>query len=268
MSELLSPRNPKVAQSRDLARDRSARESLGLAVLEGVRLAEEAVAAGVPIEYALYTEDLARKERGAALLAALAAAGVSLHAVAPDTLARAADTQAPQGILAVFRPRPWRLEQMPPGLVVVLDNLQDPGNLGTIIRSLEALGGAGLCLAGGVDPYNPKVVRAAMGSLFRLPVVGGGEIGPVLTDLKQQGRRVLVADAGGELMPWTAGLAGNVALVIGNEGNGPSDTARRLADSIISIPMDGPTESLNAGVAASLLIYEAMRQRAGRPGTP
>lgn len=267
MNELLSPRNPKVAQARELARDRSARETLGLAVLEGVRLAEEAVAAGVSIEYALFTEDLARKERGAALLEALATAGVALHAVAPDTLARAADTRAPQGILAVFRPRAWRLEQVPPGLVVVLDNLQDPGNLGTVIRSLEALGGVGLVMAGGVDPYNPKVVRAAMGSLFRLPVVGG-EIGAVLTALKRQRRRVLVADAGGELTPWTAGLAGSVALVIGNEGNGPSDTARQLADGIISIPMEGPTESLNAGVAASLLIYEAMRQRAGGSGTP
>lgn len=261
MTELLSPRNPRVAQARELARERAVREESGLAVLEGVRLAEEAVAAGIPLEYVLYTGQLGARERGAALLSVLQAAGVPAHAVAPDTLARAADTQTPQGILAVFRPRTWRLEQIRAGLVVVLDNLQDPGNLGTVIRSLEAMGGAGLVVAGGVDPYNPKVVRSAMGSLFRLPVVKL-EIGPALQALRAQGRRIYVADAGGDLTPWTAGLGDSSTLVIGNEGNGPSETARSLADGIISIPMPGPTESLNAGVAASLLIYEAMRQRA------
>lgn len=263
MTELLSSRNPHVARARELARDRGAREESGLAVLEGIRLAEEAVAAGVPLEYGLYTADLAARERGAALLAALRTAGVPLHPVAPDTLSRAADTQSPQGVLLVFRPRVWRLAEIPPGLTVVLDNLQDPGNLGTVIRSLEALGGTGLVMAGGVDPFNPKVVRAAMGSLFRLPVVKA-EIGDALAALKAQGRPIYVADAGGDLTPWTARLQGNAVLVIGNEGNGPSDTARQLADGVISIPMPGPTESLNAGVAASLLIYEAMRQRTGR----
>jgi TrmH family RNA methyltransferase len=267
MTELLSPRNPKVAQARELGRDRSAREQSGLAVLEGIRLAEEAVTAGVGIEYALYTEELERKERGAALLQALRAARVALYPVAPETLARAADTQSPQGILAIFRPRTWQLAQIPAGLTVVLDNLQDPGNLGTVIRSLEALGGTGLVMSGGVDPYNPKVVRSAMGSLFRLPVVKS-EIGAALQALRGAGRTIYVADAGGDLTPWTAHLEGDVALVIGNEGNGPSETARYLADGIISIPMPGPTESLNAGVAASLLIYEAMRQRAGTRPAP
>lgn len=267
MTELLSPRNPKVARARELARERAAREESGLTVLEGTRLAEEAVSAGLSFEYALYTEHLAGKERGAALLAALEAAGVPLYPVAEETLTRAADTQSPQGIVAVFRPRQFRLEQIPPGLVLVLDNVQDPGNLGTVIRSLEALGGAGLVVAGGVDPLSPKVVRSAMGSLFRLPVVKG-EIGAVLGALKAQGRRVYVADAGGDLTPWTADMAGNAVLVIGNEGNGPSDTARQMADGILSIPMPGPTESLNAGVAASLLIYEAMRQRQARRDGP
>lgn len=261
MTEPLSPRNPLVQTARLLARDRKEREQSGLAVLEGVRLAEEAVAAGLPLAYALYTAELSGRERGAALLANLRAAGVALHLVAPDTLERAADTQSPQGLVAVFCPRIWRLEAIRPGLVVVLDNLQDPGNLGTVIRSLEAFGGAGLVVAGGVDPYNPKVIRGAMGSLFRLPVVKA-EVGEALRVLKAQGRRCYVADAGGDLTPWTANFTGSSVLVIGNEGNGPSETARALADGVISIPMPGPTESLNAGVAASLLIYEAMRQGA------
>lgn len=259
-TELLSMRNPLVQRTRLLARDRKEREQSGAAVLEGVRLAEEAVAAGVVLEYALYSPDLEGKERGASLLAALRGRRVPLHAVSAETLSRVSDTQTPQGILAIFQPRVWQVEQFGPGLVVLLDNLQDPGNLGTIIRSLEALGGAGLVMAGGVDPFNPKVVRSAMGSLFRMPMVKLA-VGPALTALKEQGRAVYVADAGGELLPWTADLRSGAVLVIGNEGNGPSETARQLADGIISIPMPGPTESLNAGVAASLLIYEALRQR-------
>ncbi|MGE5675097.1 MAG: TrmH family RNA methyltransferase, partial [Mycobacterium leprae] len=206
--------------------------------------------------------DMAAKERGAALLAQLAATGVALYEVSPTTLERLADTQSPQGILAVFHTPVWRVEQMGAGLVILLDGLQDPGNLGTIIRSLEAMGGAGLAIAGGVDPFNPKVVRSAMGSLFRLPLVKD-EVAPLIDQLRAQGRTVYVADAGGSLTPWTADLKGSSVLVIGNEGAGPSETARQMADAAISIPMPGPTESLNAGVAASLLIYEAMRQRMG-----
>lgn len=260
MTQPLSPRNQLVQQARQLARSRQVREETGLAVLEGVRLAEEALAADLELEYVLYTAQLAEKERGARLLAALARVDAPLHLVTPEALERASETRTPQGIVAVFRPRRFRLGDMPRGLVVVLDNLQDPGNLGTVIRSLEALGGAGVVVAGGVDPFNPKVVRGAMGSLFRLPVVKA-EVEEALTALAAQGRRVYVADAGGELAPWAADLTGDAVLVIGNEGAGPSDAARRLANGVISIPMPGPTESLNAGVAASLLIYEALRQR-------
>ncbi|MFZ5815403.1 MAG: TrmH family RNA methyltransferase [Bacillota bacterium] len=260
MTERLGPKNQLVQQARAIARERRERESLGLAHLEGIRLAEEALAAGLAIEYALYSDDLLRRERGEALLAALAHAGVRCYPVTPEALERAADTQTPQGIVALFRPPAFSLAQMGPGLVAVLDNLQDPGNLGTVIRSLEALGGGGAVVAGGVDPYNPKVVRGAMGSLFRLPVVKLA-LDQALDQLRAQGRRIYVADAGGDLLPWQADLAAGAVLVVGNEGAGPTPPARERADGVVSIPMEGPTESLNAGVAASLLIYEALRQR-------
>lgn len=263
MTVPLSPRNTLVQQVRQLARQRKVREESGLAVLEGIRLAEEAVAAGLALEYVLYSDQLVARPRGAALLEALRATGVPLHLVEQQTLERAADTQTPQGIVAVFRPRTAGLESLPAGLVVLLDNVQDPGNVGTVVRSLEALGGSGLVVAGGVDPYNPKVVRSAMGSLFRLPVVKA-ESAAALDRLKATGRRIYVADAGGELTPWQVDLTGVVLLVVGNEGAGPSPEARQRADGVLSIPMPGPTESLNAGVAASLLIYEAARQRLNR----
>jgi len=221
---------------------------------------EEALAAGVEVEYLLYSPDLAERPRGADLLRAASARGVPLYRVTPEALERAADTQSPQGVVGVFRPRSPTLDDLGPGLVVVLDNLQDPGNLGTVVRTLEALGGGGAVVAGGVDPCNPKVVRGAMGSLFRLPVVKLG-LEAALRGLRAQGRRIYVADAGGALAPWEAELGRGAAIVIGNEGAGPSPLSRREADGVVSIPMVGPTESLNAGVAAALLVYEALRQR-------
>ncbi|HLO02438.1 MAG TPA: RNA methyltransferase [Symbiobacteriaceae bacterium] len=275
--EPLGPKSQVVQLCERLGRERRAREESGLALLEGVRLVEEALHSGVALEQVLWSEELTAKPRGEALLAELAAAGVKLTAVTPAALARAADTESPQGIVGLFRPRHWRLDELGPGLVLLLENLQDPGNLGTILRSMEALGGAGVVLAGGVDPYNPKVVRSAMGALFRLPLIrtslaeaiGGlrgrprgcnllrGQTGDLLGDC----RPVWVADLGGAHAPWQADLATDAVLIIGNEGNGPSPEAVAAADGVVTIPMPGPTESLNAGVAAALLLYEAMRQR-------
>lgn len=260
----LGPRHTLVRQARALARERRAREETGLAHMEGVRLVEEALAAGVDVRYLLYTPELAERERGAALLRAAAAAGVPLHPVTPEALERAADTRIPQGVVGVFRPRPRSLDDLGPGLVLVLDGLQDPGNLGTVIRSLEAMGGGGAAVAGGVDAYNPKVVRGAMGSLFRLPVLKL-PLAEALAGLRAAGRRIYVADAGGDLAPWAVDLARGAAVVVGSEAAGPSPEARAQADGVISIPMAGPTESLNAGVAASLLAYEAMRQQTAGP---
>ncbi|WP_374712313.1 TrmH family RNA methyltransferase [Symbiobacterium terraclitae] len=256
----LGPKHRLVQQARLLARERREREAAGLAHMEGVRLVEEALAAGVEVAYLLYSPDLAERPRGAELLRAASARGVPLYRATPEALERAADTQTPQGVVGVFRPRPWALDDLGPGLVLVLDNLQDPGNLGTVVRTLEALGGGGAVVAGGVDPYNPKVVRGAMGSLFRLPVVKLG-LDAALRGLRARGRRIYVADAGGALSPWEATLT-RAAVVIGNEGAGPSPLARQEADGVVSIPMVGPTESLNAGVAAALMVYEALRQQA------
>lgn len=263
MTELMSARNPKVELVRLLARDRRERESSGLALLEGVRLAEEAIRAALPVEYALYTAELAQRERGADLLQALRRAGTPLHEVSAQTLERAGDTRSPQGIVALFRPRQYRLEQLGPGMLILTDELQDPGNLGAIIRSLEAFGGAGVVVCGGVDPFSPKVVRGAMGSLFRVPVVKVS-LAEALAELKAQGRPIYLAEAGATLLPWSVDLTRDLVLVVGNEGAGPSEAARHAASGMICIPMAGATESLNASVAASLLLYEALRQRSHR----
>lgn len=267
MADITSPQNPLIKQARLLLAKRREREKAGLAVLEGVRLAEDAVAAGIPIPHYFYTEELLARERGARLAERLAAAGARGYRVPPGLLQEVADTETPQGIVAVFRLPRTRLADLPPGLVVVCDGLQDPGNLGTLARACEALGGAGLVAAAGtVDPYSPKCVRAAMGSLFRLPVARAPAAAAALQELQQRGFRTVVADAGGDRLPWEVDWRGPVALVVGNEGAGPGADTLALAGAVVRIPMPGLAESLNAGVAGSLLLYEALRQRQGAPG--
>jgi len=267
MIDQLGPRNPLVQRAKLLAQDRKERAAQGLAVLEGVRLTEEAFRANIQIEYTLVTDHVAKRERGARLLADLQAAGIATHLCKENALERAADTQSPQGIVAVFRPRTWDLADLGAGPVLLLDNLQDPGNLGTIIRSMDAFSAGGLVISDGVDPYNPKVIRSAMGSLFRLPVIRA-DAATALGHLKAKGRVVYVADAQGELTPWSADLSFGPVIVIGNEGAGPSPQITAFADGVIAIPMSGQTESLNAGVAASLLLFECIRQRTNQGRLP
>lgn len=266
MPEITSPQNPLIKQARLLLEKRREREKTGLAVLAGVRLAEDALQAGIPLAHFFYTADLAAKARGAQVLERLRAAGTRGYEVTPNLLASVSGTETPQGIAAVFRLPEAALAGLPPGLVVVCDGLKDPGNLGTLARAAEALGAAGLVAAAGtVDPFSPKCVRAAMGSLFRLPVARADAVAAALHTLQERGFRTVVADARGDRLPWQVDWQGPVALVIGNEGAGPSAGALAAAAAVVRIPMPGPAESLNAGVAGSLLLYEALRQRLARP---
>lgn len=182
-------------------------------------------------------------------------------------------TETPQPVAALVEPPDWTwahllqpnlLKSAP--LIVVLAALQDPGNLGTIVRSAEAFGATGVvCLSGTVNVWNPKAVRASAGSVFRMPVLNVSER-DALTELRDAGVRVLATTAQGAQPADQAGLGGPVALVIGNEGNGvPPDLASK-ADGAVTIPCPGPVESLNAAVAASVLLYEAARQRAAKSG--
>lgn len=260
---ITSLQNPLIKETRALGQQRRERESRGLAVLEGVRLAEEAVAAGVAVAWVLYTEELAARERGGALIEALRRTGAPCYQVPEAVLAKAASTESPQGVLAVFAPTRAAWEALRGGPVLLGDGLADPGNLGTMVRTAEALGADALILTGAaVDPSNPKVIRAAMGSLFRLPVILEPSAALAVDELRRAGYRLIVAEADGRQLPWQANLSGPVALAIGSEAHGPSADLLAGADETVRIPMPGPAESLNAGVAASLLLYEALRQRA------
>jgi len=251
---------------RDLQLKRG-RERRGLALAEGVRLVEEALAAGVPIRAAAVSPVLEGSARGAALKDALAQAAVPLTPVDDRQLAGLADTEHPQGIIAVIDPPRWswsHLQAVPGSAVVALDAVQDPGNVGTILRTAHALGAAGVvALKGTAELHNPKVVRGSMGALFRMPAFPA-TAEELLQWTVETGAGLWVADAAGtpigQVLREGNGLP-PLCLVFGNEGAGvgPGLTAR--AARRVAIPLARNAESLNVAVAAGIILYEVLRER-------
>ncbi len=257
---ITSNQNPKVRRVRELLAKRSEREASGAFVVEGVRLVEEAFSSGWPVELVLYSGDLS--VRGRQALAGLGPTGAEVEEIAAYLMDGLTDTETSQGILAVIR----RTElPLPPDadFFVIADAIRDPGNLGTLIRTCAAAGANGLFLTpGSVDPFAPKVLRAGMGAQFRLPIhkVGWDELASKLHN-RPQPVRILLSDVADGVPVWQSSLRGPLALVIGSEAEGVSPEARHAADGRIHIPMPGQSESLNAAVAAGILIFEVVRQR-------
>lgn len=175
-----------------------------------------------------------------------------------------ASTVTSQGVIAIVEKREWRDDSLryffnKPGNLLIMDRLQDPGNIGAIIRTAEAAGySAVICLKGTSDVYSPKAVRSAAGSLFRMPVLNIDDVLMLTSLVKKSTKKLIVSDMEGT--PYNeANLANEVALVIGNEGRGCSDYLKKSSDLMVRIPMRGHLESLNASVAAAILMYEAVR---------
>lgn len=253
---ITSHRNITIKGVRRLQAQRRAREESQQFVIEGVRLFEEAARAGIAPRIILHTTDLDPRSRAA--LDALATLGGDVHPVTPSVMAAASDTETPSGLLAVVTfPSFPSLPAL--SFAVVCDRIADPGNLGTILRTADAAGVEAVFLAPGtVDAYNPKVVRAAMGAHFHLPIMVATweELRARLSGLTAW----LADSAEGEhydQVDWHAPCA----LIIGSEAEGPSEAARRFATQHVHIPMPGRAESLNAAVAAGVLMFEAARQR-------
>ena len=259
-----SKQNPRLKQLRR-ALARPGRDARGMAGIEGPNLLAEALRAGLRMECVFAA-------RGAEhLLDALALPGDTEVLLVPkEILDSVLATETPQSIAALVEPPDWTWAHLldihgkAPPLIVMLAALQDPGNLGTIVRSAEAFGADGvLCLPGTVSAWNPKAVRASAGSVFRVPLLEASFADSVV-HLRQAGAKILAATVHAAEPADLVDLTGPIALLIGNEGNGvPSDLADQ-ADAAITIPCPGPVESLNAAVAASVLLYEAVRQRSIR----
>ncbi len=237
------------------------REREGLFAAEGVRAVEDLVASPLALHFAAASSSLGDTPRGAALLDALARAGVAVREVDERAFADLADTEQPQGIVAVASIPRHALDDLAPrsepAAVLVLDAVQDPGNFGTLARTAEALGAAGvLALPGTVDPWNAKSVRAAMGSSFRLPIVAAGwdEAAPWLAE---HGFVTVAAVVGAPPLPRP--LPPRAALVVGNEGAGVSPETLARAGLRAGIPLRGRAESLNVAAAGAILLHELLR---------
>lgn len=251
-----------------LAFTRAERTDDGDCAIEGSRIIEEAIRSGLRFSAVFFRESA--QDRAERLLPQIGAHVETL--VLPDKLFDSAiPSESPQGVAALVRLKEFSLddvlERLQIGPVVVLAGLQDPGNLGTILRSAEAFGSAGVMLGEGtVSPFNAKAVRASAGSIFRLPIVvaksAGGSIEDVLPRLRARNVRLTATSSHKGVPVNDANLAAPVALFIGNEGSGLPRNLMAKMDEAVMIPLMPQVESLNAGVAASILLYEAARQRA------
>jgi len=238
-----------------LGRSKERRENEAF-VAEGVRLVEEALRAKWPFRFVLAGESLS--ERGSALVAELQSRGVETEIVANNLMQSISETETSQGILAVLDhvqlPVPQALS-----FVLIIDQIRDPGNLGTLLRTAAAAGVQAVLLPPeNAEAFAPKVVRAGMGAHFRLPIqsLTWDEIRTTT-----QGLKIHLADMEGSISCWQADFRSPLALIVGGEAEGASQPARELATTQVSIPMPGKSESLNAAVAGAILLFEVVRQR-------
>jgi TrmH family RNA methyltransferase len=261
----------RIVQSKQNARLKQLRQALAhpgrngcdLAGIEGPKLLDEALRAGLRVACVFAAQGAEPLLDGLPL-----PPEAEILLLPRELLNSALTTETPQPVAALVEPPKWTWEDVfadhaKAPLLIVLAGLQDPGNVGTILRSAEAFGASAvLSLTGTVSAWNPKAVRASAGSLFRLPLLIV-ETENCFARLRQEGVRILTTAVEGAEAAERIDLADPVALIIGNEGNGVPQELAAQADGAVTIPCPGPVESLNAAIAASVLLYEASRQRAG-----
>ena len=293
MERITSTGNKLIREVRDLEKKARARRESGLFIAEGERLCSE-----IPVAYIErifvaddydgrlpeFAGEVSHDVQNAKMRAEAGsnAAQASSHPLQPSDISgqrnhapqrapkifqvprelmeHMSDTKNSQGILAVVRQKKYT--ELPGDFFLILDTLQDPGNMGTIFRTAEAAGVDGIFMNRDcVDVYSPKVVRATMGAMFRMPFIVSDDLSAEIRRMKSEGVQVYAAHLRGTKNHWDFDYRQPTAFMIGNEGNGLQDALADLADSYLRIPMMGHTESLNAGVAASVLMYETLRQR-------
>lgn len=229
------------------------RDKTGLFILEGKRLVDE-IPNSWEIKYLLkaesYSEDINFE---------------NVYTVKDSLFEKISETVNPQGILAVCHIKEFdvtNVDYSNSPFFVVLENVTDPGNMGTLIRTADAAGADGIFLSKGcVDIYNPKVIRATMGSIFHLPIYRNLNLMDLMEDFKNNNVKTLAAHLKGTSTPYKVDMTTACAVIIGNEANGLSDEISEIASDLVKIPMPGKAESMNAGIAGGILIYESVRQR-------
>ena len=261
MPEIItSPGNSKIKLVRALQTRRRNRTTEEAFVAEGVRLVEESLKVRWPIEFILYDESLS--DRGSEIIKEHHSdSPVEIFQISPSLMSDISDTETPQGILAVLKRQFVALPDLP-SFIVIADKIRDPGNMGTLIRTAEAAGADALIASPGtVDAFSPKVIRAGMGAHFHLPIrqMDWNGISSYLGHLP-----VFLAESDNGTPLWNANFQQPCAILIGGEAFGASLAGQEIATHKVTIPMKGRSESLNAAVAAGILIAEVLRQRYGK----
>ncbi|NMB26198.1 MAG: RNA methyltransferase [Firmicutes bacterium] len=262
---ITSTQNPQIKRMRSLY-TRKGRERTGLIPVEGVRFVMEALAAaekGVTSVDAIFCEDGCEHSLDEELSKALGRFQNQIMRCSTSVFKTLSDTGTPQGIVAAVT-RPSQEVSLLSGQgqasYLIVDRVQDPGNLGTMIRTAAAAGAQGIfCLSGTVDPYNSKTLRATMGSVFRIPIVTGVDSRELVTDLQSHGCRLIAADIDAEHYHFEIPYTGPNAIIIGNEGQGIGRDLLDAADTRVKIPLAQGVESLNAAVACGILLFEVVR---------
>lgn len=255
---ITSTSNKQMKHLQQLLKKSKCRKEEAVFVIEGVKMFLEAPRdriVKVYVSQSFYERD--RKEE--------LFSGLEVEVVEDEVFRIVSDTKTPQGIIAIVRQASYNIEEMlqseTPNLII-LENIQDPGNLGTIVRTAEGAGVTGIIASRNtVDLYNPKTIRSTMGSIYRMPILFVEDLIDILPCLKERNITTYAAHLAGTTYYDQEDYRGGTALIIGNEGNGISEQLANSTDVLIRIPMEGKVESLNAAMAAGILMYEVYRQR-------
>lgn len=261
---ITSLQNPQVKEWASL-HTKKGRDRAHAFLVEGAHLVGEALRSGFEVTTVLYVPGA---PAAGEVQAAVSRSAVPWTALSEQVMGKVADTQTPQGVAAIVQKRSVATEDLfsvrGAGLtraVIAVDAIQDPGNLGTVIRSADAAGAEAVLLgAGTVDLYNPKTIRATMGSLFHLPIVAC-DLYETLRTAQSKGIKIIATSLEATKTCYEASLGGPVCFLLGNEGAGVTPKLQALADDNVIIPMRGAAESLNVAMAATVLLFEALRQR-------
>ena len=263
MKTISSRHNTVVQAFRELARTPDATGTRLL--LDGVHLIEDAHRAGHVVETLAVAASRSADTEEGALARTLGLQGHNVLVVSDRTFAAMSPVRAPSGIVAIVRHRPadsGAIGRREHGFVVIADQVQDPGNVGAIIRAAEAGGATGALMCGAsASPFSWKAIRGSMGSILRFPVAAGMAVSEAIDNIHESGGRVIAAARRGGRPPEAMDWRGHVALLVGGEGAGLDAGVLARADDLVTIPMASPVESLNVAVAAALLVYAARRQR-------
>lgn len=254
--------NPLIREAFSLVNDKKARKEQGLFVAEGARLCSEAAKRSFPVERLFITPEA--EKRYAQYLTELIPCSKEILYISDGVAEKLSDTKTPQGIFALCKARETEPDFFGNGVFVLLSELQDPGNLGTVLRTCDAMDVKGVLLCACAEIWSPKVLRSSMGCLFRLPLKVFSETEEALSVLKKAGIRTYASalSTKATLLPETE-FAEKSCVLIGNEGNGLSEKVISLCDETVMIPMPGRAESLNAASAAAILIYSAAIKNGG-----